>query len=184
MKKNRNRELSLFSRTSEDFGRTRLTKHQIDRESILLLSSILRRILFAKQEEVQKLIKYLKYNDVIESSSSPSASPIVLVRKKDDLTRFRVDYRRLNDVTKKYSYPLPRIDDTLDTLVAKTCFYTLDFKSGYWQVELHLDDKEKTAFIQQYDTEVHHKKASAHGNACALSRKPCLESYKYCLRIE
>ncbi|GFS49131.1 putative retrovirus-related pol polyprotein from transposon [Trichonephila clavipes] len=60
----------------------------------------------------------MKNNDVIESSSSPWASPIVLVRKKDGSTRFCVDYRRLNDVTKKGSYPLPRIDDTLIHLPA------------------------------------------------------------------
>ncbi|GFX36758.1 hypothetical protein TNCV_4827081 [Trichonephila clavipes] len=88
----------------------------------------------------------MKNNDIIEPSSSPWASPIVLVRKKDGLTRFCVDYRRLNDVTKKDSYPLPRIDDTLDTLAGNTWFSTLDLKSGYWQVELHPDDKEKTAF--------------------------------------
>ncbi|GFU66319.1 hypothetical protein TNCV_3642421 [Trichonephila clavipes] len=106
-----------------------------------------RRLPFAKQEEVQKLIKDMKNNDVIEPSSSLWASPIDLVRKKDDSTRFCVDYRRLNDVTKNYSYPLPRIDDTLDTLAGYTRFSTLDLKSGYWQVELHPDDKEKTAFI-------------------------------------
>ncbi|GFT17118.1 hypothetical protein TNCV_4738431 [Trichonephila clavipes] len=88
----------------------------------------------------------MKNNDVIEPSSSSWASPIVLVRKKDGSSRFCVDYRRLNDVTKKDSYPLPRMDDTLDTLVGNTWFSTLDLKSGYWQVELHLDDKEKTAF--------------------------------------
>ncbi|GFT92065.1 retrovirus-related Pol polyprotein from transposon 17.6 [Trichonephila clavipes] len=88
----------------------------------------------------------MKNNDVIEPSSSPWASPIVLVRKKNGSTRFCVDYRRLNDVTKKDSYPLPRIDDTLDTLAGNTWFSTLDLKSGYWQVELHPDDKEKTAF--------------------------------------
>ncbi|GFX89646.1 retrovirus-related Pol polyprotein from transposon 17.6 [Trichonephila clavipes] len=70
----------------------------------------------------------------------------VTVRKKDGSTRFCVDYRRLNDVTKKDSYLLPRIDDTLDTLASNTWVSTLDLKSGYWQVELHPDDKEKTAF--------------------------------------
>ncbi|GFU63018.1 retrovirus-related Pol polyprotein from transposon 412 [Trichonephila clavipes] len=75
----------------------------------------------------------MKNNDVIEPSSSSWASPIVLVMKKDCLTRFRVDYRRLNGVTKKDSYPLPRIDDTLDTLAGNTWFSTLDLKSGYWQ---------------------------------------------------
>ncbi|GFV64241.1 retrovirus-related Pol polyprotein from transposon opus [Trichonephila clavipes] len=81
----------------------------------------------------------MKNNDVIEPSSSPWASPIVLVRKKEGSTRFCVDYRRLNDVTKKDSYPLPRIDDTLDKLAGNSWFSTLDLKSGYWQVELHPD---------------------------------------------
>ncbi|GFW26883.1 retrovirus-related Pol polyprotein from transposon 17.6 [Trichonephila clavipes] len=60
--------------------------------------------------------------------------------------RFYVDYRRFNDLTKKDCYPLPRIDDTLDTLDGNTWFSTLDLKSGYWQVELHPVDKEKAAF--------------------------------------
>ncbi|GFU76940.1 retrovirus-related Pol polyprotein from transposon 297 [Trichonephila clavipes] len=88
----------------------------------------------------------MQKNDIIEPSSSPWASPIVLVRKKDGSTRFCVDYRKLNDVTKKDSYPLPRINDTLDTLSGHKWFSTLDLKSGYWQVEIHPEDREKTAF--------------------------------------
>ncbi|GFX57867.1 hypothetical protein TNCV_3068341 [Trichonephila clavipes] len=122
---------SLFSKTSEDFGRTRLTKYRIDTGEHPPIKQYPRRLPFAKQEEVQKLIKDMKNNDVIEPSSSPWASPIVLVRKKDGSTRFCVDYRRLNDVPKKDSYPLPRIDDTLGTLAGNTWFSNLDLKSGY-----------------------------------------------------
>jgi hypothetical protein len=88
----------------------------------------------------------MKGKGVIEESEGPWSSPVVLVRKKNGDLRFCVDYRKLNDVTKKYCFPLPRIDDTLDTLEGAKWFSTLDLNSGYWQVALHPDDKEKTAF--------------------------------------
>jgi hypothetical protein len=69
-----------------------------------------------------------------------------LVRKKNGELRFCVDYRKLSDITNKDCYPLPWIDDTLDTLAGAKWFPTLDLKSGYWQVDVHPDDKEKTAF--------------------------------------
>jgi hypothetical protein len=57
-----------------------------------------------------------------------------------------VDYRKLNNVTKKDCFPLPRIDDTLDMMAGAKWFSTLDLKSEYWQVDVHPDDREKTAF--------------------------------------
>ena len=74
------------------------------------------------------------------------SSPIVLVAKKDGSTRFCVDYRRLNAVTKMNVYPLPCIDDSLDLLAGNKYFRTLDLASGYWQVRLEESDREKTAF--------------------------------------
>ena len=82
----------------------------------------------------------------IEASDSPWSSPVVLVTKKDDGTRFCVDYRCLNDVTVKDAYPLPRIHDTLDMLAGKQWFSTLDLASGYWQVSLSKEARIKTAF--------------------------------------
>ena len=84
--------------------------------------------------------------DVIQPSVSPWASSIVLVQKKGGSTRFCVDYRKVNAVTRKDAYPLPRIDDALDTLAGSKPFSTLDLISGYWQVEMNSDDQEKTAF--------------------------------------
>ncbi|GFU10388.1 retrovirus-related Pol polyprotein from transposon 412 [Trichonephila clavipes] len=99
---------NVFSRTSEDFGRTRLTKHRIDTGEHPPIKQHPRRLPFAKQGEDQNLIKDMKDNDGIEPSSSPWVSPIVLVKKKDGSTRFCMDYCRLNNVTKKEIYPLPK----------------------------------------------------------------------------
>ena len=73
-----------------------------------------------------------------------------MVPKKDGSTRFCVDYRKLNAVTKKDSHPLSRIDDLLDSFKDATCFTTLDLVSGYWQIEMDPQDREKTAFITDY----------------------------------
>ena len=84
---------------------------------------------------------------VIQQSNSPWASPIVLVKKKDGKFRFCVDYRKLNAATKRDAHPLPRIDDLLDSLQGSTMFSTLDLRSGYWQIGMSPEDREKTAFI-------------------------------------
>ncbi len=84
--------------------------------------------------------------DVIEESQSPWSAPVVLVRKKDGTHRFCVDYRRLNAVTIKDSYPLPRVDDTLDRLSGAQMFSTIDLTAGYRQIPLNPADKEKTEF--------------------------------------
>lgn len=83
---------------------------------------------------------------IIEASSSPCASNIVLVLKKNDKTRFCVDYRQLNDVTIQVAYPLPRVDECLDSLSNSKWFSSMDLNSGFWQIAMAPEDKEKTAF--------------------------------------
>ncbi|UYV72436.1 K02A2.6-like, partial [Cordylochernes scorpioides] len=95
------------------------------------------------QDEVNKMEKL----DIIQPSESPWASPVVLIRKKDGSWRFCVDYRRLNKITKKDVYPLPRIDDTLDCLRGARFYSSMDLQSGYWQIDVEESDREKTAFI-------------------------------------
>ena len=69
------------------------------------------------------------------------------MKNKDESYRFWVNYRKLNNVTVKYSYPLPIINDTLDSLAGARCFSTLDLSCGHWQVGLTEEAKDKTAFI-------------------------------------
>ena len=88
----------------------------------------------------------MEERNVIQRSSSPWAAPIVPVTKKDGTTRFCVNYRKLNTVTRKDAYPLPRIDTTLNTLAGSQWFSTLDLLSSYWQVEVAEEDQQKNAF--------------------------------------
>ena len=98
-----------------------------------------------RKEEVCKLLNEMLERGVVEPSTSPWASPIVLIRK-DGSTRFCIDYRKLNDMTQKDAYPLPRINATLDTLHGSQWFSTLNLLSGYWKVEVDEADRQETAF--------------------------------------
>ena len=88
----------------------------------------------------------MQEKNVIQQSTSPWASPIVFVKKKDGSTCFCVDYRRLNEVTRKDAHPLPQIDSALDTFAGSQWFSILDLISGYWQVEIEETDRPNTAF--------------------------------------
>ena len=94
-------------------------------------------------DQVETMLK----TGVCEPSTSPWASNVVLVKKSDGTLRFCVDYRQLNSITVKDSYPLPRIDTCFDALGGAKYFSTLDLKQGYWQVENDPETADKTTFI-------------------------------------
>jgi hypothetical protein len=96
-----------------------------------------------EKEEVERMLK----TGVIEPANSEWASPVVLITKKDGSVRFCVDYRKLNALTIRDTYPLPRMDDYLDSLGEARWFTTLDCNSGYWQIPVAEEDKDKTAFV-------------------------------------
>ena len=91
-------------------------------------------------------LKEMLDSGAIRESESPYSSNVVIVRKKDGSLRFCIDFRKLNSRTIRDSYNLPRIDDTIETLIGATYFTKLDLRSGYWQVEMEEADKAKTAF--------------------------------------
>jgi hypothetical protein len=83
---------------------------------------------------------------LIRPNYSEFGSPILFVRKVDGSLRLCIDYRGLNEVTRKDAYPLPRVDDTLDELKDANCYTHLDLASGFWQVRVCDEDVHKTAF--------------------------------------
>ena len=135
-----------FAWSDDQLGYTEQVKHEIVLTDDTPIAQPYRRIPPAALDEVRKHIEGLLDKGVIQPSSSPWASPIVVVKKKSGEIRLCCDYRRLNSVTRKDSFPLPRIDECLDALGGAKYFTTLDLASGYHQVAMADSDKAKTAF--------------------------------------
>ena len=103
-----------FSDVFEDsLGHTNVVTHNINTGDATPIRQYPRRLPYAYRGETRHKVNEMLEQGVIKSSSSPWASPIVLVKKKDGKYRFCVDYRKLNQVTKKDAHPLPRIDDMI-----------------------------------------------------------------------
>ena len=135
----------VFSSSSDDIGKTNSAYHHIETTDKPIRKRAYRTSP-AMRLEIQSQVDDLLQRGIIEESYSPWASPIVMVKKKDKTFRFCVDYRALNAVTVRDSHPIPRQDDSIDALSSSTYFSVMDLSSGYWQVPLNPEDKEKTAF--------------------------------------
>ena len=118
----------VFSSGPSDFGTTNVTTHKVDVGDATPIKQPARRVPLKQREEVNELLEEMRSQGVIEPSQSPWSSPVVLVQKKDGSKRFCVDYRKLNEVTKRDSYPLPRVDTTLDAVSGSSWFSTLDLE--------------------------------------------------------
>ena len=128
-------------------GRSKSVQHEIETNEGRPVRCGPRRLAPAGLRREQDCVKEMLTAGQIEPSDSPWASPVVLVTKKDGSTRFCVDYRRLNAMTIKDAYPLPRIDDSLRLLGNQQWFSTMDLASGYWQVAMSPEAKRKAAFV-------------------------------------
>lgn len=127
-----------------------LPPHEIDTGNHRPIKQKVRRFAPKIREAEEKEIEKLKNRGIIKDSMSEWGFPVVMVPKKNGDYRMCIDYRALNDITVKDSYPLPDIKDCLATLTGMKFFSTLDAKSGFWQVPMHKRDARKTAFISNH----------------------------------
>ena len=138
----------LFSLEKNEIGHTKMVEHSIvfkDPETPPFKERF-RRILPPQVDKVQEHLKMMLDAGAIRPSNSPWCNAVVLVRKKDGSLRFCIDFRRLNSLTRKDSHPLPRIGETLDSLVGSAYYSTFDLTSGFWQVPMSEESKPFTAF--------------------------------------
>lgn len=124
-----------------------VAEHVIDVQGSLPINQGPRRVSPQQRRIIKEHIDQLISAGIIRPSRSPWASPVLLVPKGESEYRMCIDYRKLNAVTKKEVYAIPRIDDVLDTLGGKMYFSTLDLASGYFQIPMAEESKNKTAFI-------------------------------------
>lgn len=100
----------------------------------------------AVKDEIERQIQEMLASGIIQRSTSPFSSSVLLVKKKDGSWRFCVDYRHLNAITLKSKYPVPIIDEFLDELASACWFSSLDLRSGFHQIRLKVGEEFKTAF--------------------------------------
>ena len=138
----------IISTGDTDIGRTHLAEHVINTGSAKPIFQKPYRVEFKNREVIEREIEKMLSIDLIEPCKSPWASPVVLIPKKDGSTRFCIDFRKINKVTVRDAFPLPRIDDIIPLLGKKNYFVGLDMACGYWQVPVseEMESKNKTAF--------------------------------------
>ena len=138
----------IFSLEKRDMGHTHATEHKIvlkDPDTLPFREHFCR-IPPPQLDEVREHLKLMLDAGVIQPSNSLWCNAVVLVRKKDRSLRFCIDFRKLNSLTVKYSHPLPRICETLESLAGAAHFSTFDMNSGFWQVPMAEGSKQYTAF--------------------------------------
>ena len=155
-KQHRDKVLSLLTRFSKIFD---TSKHNVAKTSIHHVINTVPHSPPAckpypqpdKEQAMYKLMQEFLQAGLISESHSPYAAPAILVKKKDGSYRFVVDYKRLNLVTIKDSSPLPNMEEAIRCLGQGYSYFSkLDLKSGFYQIPIRNDDKEKTAFITPF----------------------------------
>eukprot|EP00923_Selenidium_pygospionis_P004728 GHVN01007816.1.p1 GENE.GHVN01007816.1~~GHVN01007816.1.p1 ORF type:complete len:363 (-),score=7.78 GHVN01007816.1:84-1172(-) len=141
------RHNKLFPSPGTHFEACEVVEHEIPTGMAKPISQPPRRVAPMEREIINEQEQEMLNQGIIERSRSAWASPVVLAPKPGGKWRFCIDYRKLNNITAKDVYPLPRIDDCLNAMEGMRYFSTFDLLSGYWQVKVADQDKDKTAFV-------------------------------------
>ena len=137
----------LFNINKNAYGAAKQITHRIETITNKTISQPPHRPSPLERLIMREMTDEMLANKVIQPSTSPWSSPVVLVKKKDGKPRFCIDFRKLNQITKRDAYPIPRIEDCLSSLGGNSFFSSFDLFSGYWQIAMQEKDKNKTAFI-------------------------------------
>ena len=137
----------IFSENEYDIGHCTVLKHNIDVGQEKPFKSKQYPFPHAIRDEIKTKINELLRQGIVQPSKSPWSNPIFFIRKKCGGLRLVVDFRKLNEITKTDNFPIPIIDDMLANMSGCKYFTSLDLTSGYYQVEMDSESKEKTAFI-------------------------------------
>ena len=128
-------------------GKTICACHDVDVGDARPIKQHAYRVNPTKLAALRKEVQYMLHNGIVKPSQSQWSSPCVLVPKADGSYRFCTDFRRVNAVTKSDSYPLPRIDDCIDSIGHARYVTKFDLLKGYWQVPLTTRAREISAFV-------------------------------------
>lgn len=140
----------VFAQNEFDLGSFTDIEHSIDTGFAPPIKQRMRRTPLDFVQVEENHLQTMLEAGIIKQSNSEWASLPVLVRKKDGKVRWCIDYRKLNSVTKKDVYPLPLIEECIDTLSGNEWFSKLDANSAYYQIKVKESDKDKTAFITKH----------------------------------
>lgn len=138
--------VKIFNWNDDSTGVTSMAEHSIDTGNHSPIKSKQYRVPYNLRGEMDRQVEDMGRKNVIRKSKSPWNSPVILIKKKNGSYRFVVDFRKINDITTKDAYPLPLIDQSVESLGFSNYFVTLDFANGYWGIPLKEEDKQKTAF--------------------------------------
>ena len=137
----------VFALTNDALGCTNVAEHRIETGDNPPIKIPPRRAALPKVEIIREEVNAMLDQGIIRPSQSPYSFPVVLVKKKGGSVRVCSDYRKLNDVTIKDAFPIPRIDQSFDALKEAKVFSSMDLVSGYWQISVAPEHCHKTAFV-------------------------------------